>query len=314
MSAGLVTLDAFAAFAPSRSIAIEEVAGSLRLSRYQTKVFRRVHGLDRLRDAAELSLFDLVRTAADAVLRDVADRDAIRYLIFAHTIQEIAPAHIDAAAVLRDLLGLPAAEAFAVTQQNCASGLAAIDVAGELLRAGGDPRARALVVTGEKPFSRMVRLIENTTIMGEASSACLVGLDGGGSRVRSYVARTRGQFAEVHRPAPAVRAEFGESYTGHFVAAVTDAVARAGLRLSDITLVVPHNVNRSSWHRVMHALGLDRQRVFLDNVPRYGHCFCADPLLNLVTLRDEGRLEPGGYYLLTAVGLGATYAAMVIEG
>jgi len=54
-------------------------------------------------------------------------------------------------------------------------------------------------------------------------------------------------------------------------------------------------------------------RVYLDNIPRTGHCFCSDPFLNLVSLRDEGRLVPGARYLLTAVGLGATYAAMVIE-
>jgi 3-oxoacyl-[acyl-carrier-protein] synthase III len=63
---------------------------------------------------------------------------------------------------------------------------------------------------------------------------------------------------------------------------------------------------------VIAALGLDRDRVYLDNISRYAHCFCSDPFLNLATLRAEGRLAPG-HYLLTAVGLGATYAAMVVE-
>jgi 3-oxoacyl-[acyl-carrier-protein] synthase-3 len=236
----------------------------------------------------------------------------VRYLIYAHTIQNVAPADVDVAADLAERLGLRRAEAFALTQQNCATGLAAVDVAAELLRADGDPAAKALVVTGEKTFSRLAQLVENTTIMGEASTACLVGLNGPGLRVRSYVARTQGQHADIFRPSPQSQAEFGDTYTERLTAIVRDAVAAAGLTLDDIALVVPHNVNHSTWRKVIPALGLSRDRVYLDNIGRYAHTFCADPFLNLATLRADGRLRPG-HYLLTAVGLGATYAAMAVE-
>ena len=60
-------------------------------------------------------------------------------------------------------------------------------------------------------------------------------------------------------------------------------------------------------------IGLPLERVFLDNVPVTGHCFCADPFINYRTALDLGRLRPGDHYLIAAVGLGATFSAMVFE-
>jgi 3-oxoacyl-[acyl-carrier-protein] synthase III len=307
------TLDAIAAFTPERSVAVEDLAGSLGLSRPQTKLFRRIHGLDRLHEDPDLPLLDLLRAPAEMLLKSTPDRDRIRYVILAHTIQYLTPSHIEPAQLLRDWLGLTAAEAFAVTQQNCASGLAAIDIAGELLRATGDRSSKALVITGEKPFSPLSRLITNTSIFGEASAACLVGIDGTGSRVRSYVVKTAGRFADVFRPHREALAEFNATYAANVIETIDQAVAQAGLTLADITMIVPHNVNQSSWRPIITKLGLAKQQVFLDNVARYGHCYCSDPFLNLVSLRDGDRLVAGGFYLFVAVGLGATYAAMIIE-
>ena len=318
MTTPVTTLEHVEAYAPGQSVAIEDVAETLRLNRHQTRLFRRIHGLDRFRRDPGSSLFDLVRVPAESVLARVPDPSVIRYVIFAHTIQEVTPAGIDAAAVIAESLGLKHADAFALTQQNCASGLAAVDVAGELLRADGDPQARALVVTGEKTFAPMAHLIANTTIMGEASTASLVGLTGPGLtgpglRVRSYAVRTDGRYADGLRLAPKAHQEFCDTYTERLGEVIEEALQQAGLTLGQITLVLPHNVNRSSWLSIMRHFDLAPERIYLDNVPRYGHCFCSDPFLNLVTLRDEGRLIPSGHYLLTAVGLGATYAAMIVD-
>jgi 3-oxoacyl-[acyl-carrier-protein] synthase III len=316
MTEQTATLDLIEAYVPARSVSIEQAAARLGLNRHQTRLFRRVHGLDTLRDDPGQGLTDLLLPAAQRVVRS-AGRELIRYVIYAHTIQNVAPADVDVAAELAARLNLGRAEAFALTQQNCATGLAAVDIAAELLRADGDPEGRALVVTGEKAFSRLAQLIENTTIMGEASTACLVSVSDGtgtgdGLRVRSYVTRTDGQHAEIFRPSPTAQQAFLDTYTERLTAVIAAAAADAGLRRGDITLIVPYNVNHTTWRKVIAALGLDRDRVYLDNISRYAHCFCSDPFLNLATLRAEGRLTPG-HYLLTAVGLGATYAAMVVE-
>ncbi|XVV00736.1 3-oxoacyl-[acyl-carrier-protein] synthase III C-terminal domain-containing protein [Actinosynnema sp. CA-248983] len=317
VAAGL-TIEAMTAFVPEPVSSVEAVAPRLRLGRAKVKLFRKVHGLDRLHLDPDLPVLDLVAEPAARLVAGLADPDRITHVVYAHTIQDVAPAGFDIAAALAARLGLHRANAFALTQQNCASGLAAVDVCGELLAAGGDPDARALVVTGEKAFSPMAQLIENTTIMGDASAACLVGLadetrSGGGDRVLSYCSRTDGRYADGIRLDARLVGEFGLEYAARLAETIHAALARAGLTLADVELIVPHNVNTSSWRKVIELLGTDPATVFLDNVAEYGHCYCSDPFLNYSQLRDRGRLTAGGHYVCTALGLGATYAAMVLR-
>jgi 3-oxoacyl-[acyl-carrier-protein] synthase-3 len=214
---------------------------------------------------------------------------------------------------LRDALGLADADAFAVTHLNCVSGLEALDIAGELLRGDGDPDARALLVAGENPAATVVRVIPRVGLLGHASVACLVGLDGRGGRVLSHAAHTAGRFAESWLLGAELRAAFDDTYHTGVLEVIHEALAGADLRIDDISMVIPHNINVSSWLRLCGKLGLSRDRVFLDNIPRYGHTYSSDVFLNLDTMGERGLLEAGGRYLMVAVGLGATYSAMVLE-
>ncbi|MDG4787860.1 3-oxoacyl-[acyl-carrier-protein] synthase III C-terminal domain-containing protein [Micromonospora sp. WMMD1102] len=300
-------------FAPERSWAVEEIAEANGLNRHQARMFRRIRGLDRIHLDPDMDLFDLLAAPAEKVLRTVPDPERVRYLIYAHTFPDLTPSFVYAADRLRERLGLTCADAFAVTHQMCASNLAALDVAGELLRADGDPDALALVVTGEKPFTGLVRYMLNVSVTGEGSAACLLGIGGTGSRILSYAAHTAGEFADGFRMTVERQREFDDTYNIHLWEMMQEALRRAGLDISDIAMVVPHNVNRTLWLRLCAKIGLDRSRVFLDNIARYSHTYCSDPFINLATMRERGLLIPGQRYLLTSVGVGATYAAMVIE-
>ena len=91
------------------------------------------------------------------------------------------------------------------------------------------------------------------------------------------------------------------------------AADQAGLKLGEISLILPHNVNVVSWQRLSRRIGFPAERVLLDNVPVTGHVFCADTFLNYATAVAGGRLAPGDRYLVAAAGLGATFSAMVFE-
>jgi 3-oxoacyl-[acyl-carrier-protein] synthase-3 len=209
-------------------------------------------------------------------------------------------------------LGLSHAQAFTVTQQSCASGLLALDLAGRLLAAAGDPDALALVVAGEKAFTLDSRLLPDTTIFSEGASACLVRHDGPGDRLLAYASQPRGDFdgepAEV-----AVR--FQQAYQACMVGVIQGALAQAGLSLDDVSVILPHNVNLITWRRLAKRLGVPTSRVLLDNVPTAGHVFCVDAFLNYQTARDRGLLRPGDRFVVAAAGagLGATFSAMVFE-
>ena len=58
-------------------------------------------------------------------------------------------------------------------------------------------------------------------------------------------------------------------------------------------------------------MGIPAERVYLDNVGRYGHCFGADVFVNFATVRDS--LEPGDYCLMVSAGVGDSYGAALIR-
>lgn len=312
MSARVTTLEAVETFAPERAVPIEQLADRLGLRRTKIRLFQRVHGLKEIRFDPELSLFDVVLPAARRIVASPGVSERIKYVLYAHTTQAVAPAHVSPAQEIRDRLGLPHAEAFALSQQNCASGMAAVDTAAELLRAEAEPGACALVVTGEQAFSPQVQLIPDVAIMGDAGAACLVTLDGSGDRLRSYVTRTLGEFSAAMLLDEEKSLEVGKLYAPVLADVVRDAVERAGTTLDEVDVIIPHNVNLQSWRQTIAELGVDRSKVFLDNVERFSHCFASDVFLNYRTLRDAGRLTAGRTYVFATVGLGATFAAMVL--
>lgn len=311
MTTPLGTLERVESHLPDRRVTIEALAEPLGLSRAKLSLFRKVHGLHTLHQNPGASLFDLVLPAARRVVESIEDPHHIRFVIYAHAIHDVAPAGIDAAAGIRDALGLEHAEAFALSQQNCAGGLGAVDVAAQLL-ADSDPADRVLLVIGDKPYSPLIQKVPNTALMGEGAAACLIAAEGPGDPVLSHVSRTLGEYAQLIALPPEEAALYGKAYAPALADVMRQAVREAGLTLTDIDLVIPHNVNMLAWRNTIDELGITADQVFLENIPRYSHCFAADPYLNYTALRDSGRLTAGRHYLMAAVGAGATFTALVL--
>jgi 3-oxoacyl-[acyl-carrier-protein] synthase-3 len=308
----VTALAAVAAYLPERAVPIASLREQLGLSVAEVKVFQRYYGLDLVRRDDGGTLLDLMLAAAGR-LGELSGRERrIRYVLHARTHPVVEPYPVNPLAEACRRLGLRHAVAFAVTQHACASGLLAIDLAGRLLAATGDPDALALVLTGEKTFTRGAQVIPRQTVMSEGAAACLVRYGGTRDRVLSYATAMYGQYDRL-QPGSALATEFQERYPHLLAEVMLAAIADAGMALADLHLILPHNVNAVSWERISRIIGLPVERVLLDNVPVTGHCFCADGFINYRTAVSTGRLSPGDRYLMAAVGLGATFSAMVFE-
>lgn len=308
----MTSLEAVAAYLPPTSVPIESLADHLSLSDQQIRMFQRFYGLSHVR-LDDGTVADLMVRAADRLRALHGHQQQIRYVFHARTIQITGPYPMNMLHEARTRLGLEHATAFSLTEHACASGLLAVDLAGRLLAADGDPDAMALVFAGEKVFTPSVQLIPNTSILGEGAVAFLVRNDGERNRVLSYVSRTYGQFHTAPTLSPELAAEFEESYLDRLQEVLLSAIERAGMRLDEVDLILPHNVNRLSWVRLCKKMGFPIAKVLLTNVPITGHCFCADAFINHTTAVQQGRLKPGDRYLMAAVGIEATFSAMVFQ-
>jgi len=210
-------------------------------------------------------------------------------------------------------LGLGHAVAFTITHHACASGLLAVDVAGRMLATDGEPGALALVLAGEKAFTRDAEYVPETTFFGEAASACLVSSDGPRDRMLSYATIIRGDFDGRLEDDADLLSRYQKEYPESLAEVILTAAERAGVTLGELSLILPHNVNVVSWRRLCRRLDFPVEKVVLDNIPVTGHNFAADPFVNYRTAADRGLFHPGERYLVAAAGLGATFSAMVFE-
>jgi 3-oxoacyl-[acyl-carrier-protein] synthase III len=311
----MTALDTVAAYLPDGRATLEELAGELDLSPSQVEVLRRIRGLSQVcrRGDGELPV-DLLTAAVEGMAELRGREHRVRYVLYARGVPVTTPYPVNPVHELCRRTGLGHASAFTVTHHACATSLLAVDLAGRLLLADGDPDALALVVAGETVFLQDPRLPPDARVFGEAAGACLVSAGGSRDRVLAYVCHQRGDFDHwlTTDPGDAVQ-RFAREYRELLVEVIDAAVARAGLCLDDIALVLPHNVNVASWNGVCRLLGLPVERVLLHNVPRVGHTFAADAFVNHRTATELGLLRPGDRYLVAAAGYGATFSAMVFQ-
>lgn len=309
----MTAIEAVATYLPDYTVPIESLAPELELSRMQVRLFRQYLGFDEVRFDPGRSLLELLR-ATVARLDGLAGREhLVRYVLHARSMPVAVPYPLNPLHELCAELDLGQACAFTISQQACATALAAIDMAGRLLAADGEPGALALILAGEKAFTRDAQLVPGTTLFAESGAACLVSADGPADRQLAYASVARGEFDGRLEDLPDLAGRYEQEYPVALTEVMLGAVEQAGLKLADLGLILPHNVNLMSWQRLCRKLGFPVERVVLENIASTGHAFCADFFINYQAAAARGLLRRGEPYLVAATGQGATFSAMVFE-
>jgi 3-oxoacyl-[acyl-carrier-protein] synthase-3 len=90
------------------------------------------------------------------------------------------------------------------------------------------------------------------------------------------------------------------------------ALKQAGLKCSDVDLVIPHQANVRILMAVAKKLGLPKSKIYL-NIEKYGNMSSASTATALCEAVKEGRIKKGDIVLLDAFGAGLVWGACVIE-
>lgn len=296
-----------------RQVSLAERQDVLELTDVELRRYSRAFGYDKICFDPELSEADILLGAARN-LKHLAGREHdVRYVLRPRTVRSTAPYPKSPIQEVVQTLGLQHAEVFTLNEQACAGALLALDTAGALLAADPDPDALALVLVGEKTYGAVGQVIPGMAVLGEATAAFLVSAHGVRDRLVGYSAATVAVPDSGMTLGPEAVKAFGEIYAPTLDAVVGGALKAGGVDGSDLALYLPHNVNKILCLRTADRIGVGRDRVVLDNIARTAHCWGADTFINLRTALDDGRLEDGEFYLMTSVGLGATFAAAVFR-
>lgn len=302
-----------AAYIPPHRMTVEEVAAELGMSETETHLYRHTFGLDQVAVATAESLDAMLTAAMRHLLRTTGTEPArVGTLLYCHTLQIQAPPLYGLLARVIRGAGLTRAQCCSVSQQNCTSFFMALRLARNLLKRR--PQAGPVVIlTGDRAYSAEMRSIPNTTLMCDAAAACLVTDAPEGDRLLSVVNLVDGAFYKGMNCTREECRRFELSYLLRLRQVMESALAQAGLTWQELDLVLPHNVNISTWQRLSAMVGYQLERVFTENIGRLGHAYCSDGLINYLDAVQAGRLQQGQTALLVGVGLGATYGACVIR-
>jgi 3-oxoacyl-[acyl-carrier-protein] synthase III len=209
-------------------------------------------------------------------------------------------------AKLADRLGLPHANAMALSQQGCSGLLSAINLAARMVQAG-DPPAALCIAGDALPTNANREIMYN--IMSDAAAAVVV--ERGSPRNQIVSFHQLGQPA--YWDSPQQERELIAAYFPMAQRAICGAVEQAGLRLSDIRWIVPSNVSLRSWTILAELLGIPASRIWSKNIARVGHTVCCDHAINLSDMSREGALTQGDYLLLFTFGFGASWTSLILQ-
>lgn len=91
-----------------------------------------------------------------------------------------------------------------------------------------------------------------------------------------------------------------------------EALAKRGLTVSDVDLLVPHQANRRIIDAVGRRVGIDPEKVFV-NVQRYGNMSAGTIPVALTEALEEGRVRPGANLLMPSFGAGLAWCAHLVR-
>jgi 3-oxoacyl-[acyl-carrier-protein] synthase-3 len=234
------------------------------------------------------------------------------------------------ACLLQDALGASGAAAFDLAA-SCSGFVYGLTVGSQMIQAGS---CRSVLVVGADIMSRVMDATDRNgrVLFGDGAGAFVLqasdqpggvlsswlGSDGSGSKlliIPAGVSRCPASPATVREGLHYVQMSGREVFrfaTQILRRAVEEAVARAGLGIADIDLVIPHQANLRIIQSAARALDLPLDKFFV-NIARYGNTSAASIPIAVCDAVAEGRLKPGARAILVGFGAGLTWGAVTVQ-
>lgn len=302
-----------ARYLPPGRATVADVAREQSMPPEERHLLSAVHGLEQCSVAVGETLGEMMIAAIRQALAEAALAPAdVRTVMYCHTFHHWSPPLSGMLPEVISAAGLQRARWFAVYQQNCASFFMALRLARNLLQRRPE-EGPVLIVTGDRVPSAKLRTIPYTTLMADGAAACLVVPNPAHDRVVTVANLVEGAFYRGLGCDPDDNKRFELVYLMRLRQVLERGLTQAGTTWKDMDLILPHNVNLTTWRRLTTMLGLPMDRVFTENIPRLAHSFCSDALINYVDAKQAGRLRPGQLYMMVGVGLGASYGCCILR-
>jgi 3-oxoacyl-[acyl-carrier-protein] synthase-3 len=270
-------------------------------------------GIKERRIAKKESLLDMAekasRMALDMARVSPQDIDAI---VFATITPELGfPA---SACLLQGKLECKRGFAFDISAA-CSGFLYGLEVAKGLIEGNG---LKKVLLVGAEKLSSIVNWQDRSTcvLFGDGAGAVVVSDEGGGEILAS-VMRSDGTaweilYAERCGYINMKGRELFKLAVRSMEEVCLEVLQKAGLSVEQIDIFVPHQANIRIMEALAERLNISMEKVY-SNIHKYGNTSAASIPIALTEAYLEGRLKRGDLVLMTAMGGGLTWGAMLIR-
>lgn len=201
-------------------------------------------------------------------------------------------------------IGLGDIPAYGVNLNRCVNLLAGIDLARALVVSGR--YRRILVITTDKVADGADRMSQ-FALFSDGAASCVISAEPGagesGSAFELVSCATAQETASL---------EWTNQISADLAKAVNEQLlGTAGIKLGDVTALLHANLFTPLVAMKERQAGFSPGQLYLDNIARFGHCFAADPLINLVDRAGLGHLGAGSYGVLASSVPGSRIGALL---
>ncbi|HWE88573.1 MAG TPA: hypothetical protein VG317_03800 [Pseudonocardiaceae bacterium] len=186
-------------------------------------------------------------------------------------------------------LGMTDPAFLGITLNRCTNLLAALQVAGALVASGA--HRTVLVVTTDRIDDEATRM-ENFALFSDGAASCLVSRAMPADGFELVAGASAQQAAELN---------FATEINSDLARRVSkDLLDPLGLDVADVATLSHTNLFTPLVVLKERQAGFATAQLYTENIARIGHCFAADPLINLVDRSRSAPPAPGSYHLLAA--------------
>ncbi len=234
------------------------------------------------------------------------------------------------ASLVQDRLGAEKAGAFDLSAA-CTGFIYALNMAAQSIRSGSIQNA---LVIGAETLSRLVDWTDRDTciLFGDGAGAFVLQASEQPGGVLSAVLRSDGSGSDLlsvpaggsAKPASEQTVLDGQHYihmngrevfrfaTRVMATASKEVMDKAGLRIQDVPIIIPHQANYRIIEAAARGMKLPMDR-FMVNLDRYGNTSTASIPIAVCEAVQEGRLKAGDNTVLVGFGAGLTWGSLAMQ-
>jgi 3-oxoacyl-[acyl-carrier-protein] synthase III len=238
---------------------------------------------------------------------DIAPRDVDAVVFGSESLWDVSPAHQhDLFGFRNDMYaaissaGVLNAYAVGCNFTCCANSVNAISLAADMVRSG-EYQNVLVVIADRHPEERSRIMLPAVAILGDGAASCLVtSRPAPGFAIEHIVKQANMQAWNLD-----VERDFAQ-----FLVLMAQALKKLGARMVERSgrsatayqYLLTNNYSRSALRVFCHQLGYEQGSVYVKNIPRLGHAYACDLLMNLHDVDAQGSLQPGARLMALATG------------